>query len=71
MPASRDNVHLYKGRETEFYMCLTKDQHSSALIATKQAYALECIRRGKQYAVYTCPYCNYYHIGHKSAKYPG
>ena len=71
MRVSRQDKHKYLGRLDEFFSCLTKDCHVSAYIATRQAYALEVIRPGRQYAVYVCRYCGHYHIGRKSHKHPG
>ena len=68
MRANRQDHEEYQDRLDEFYSCLTKIAYSAALPATRQAYALECIRAGRQYAVYVCRYCGYYHVGRKSAK---
>jgi len=68
MPVDRKDVDLYKNRLTEFYQCLTKLKYVSQLVATKQAYSLECIRPGRTYNIYTCPWCGYYHIGRKSKR---
>lgn len=63
IPVPRDQWVLYTGHLTEFYGCLTKQIYLARLPATKQAYALESIRRGRLYNVYTCKFCGWYHIG--------
>lgn len=63
MPVSRNDVHLYLDDLGRFYGCLTKVPYASRLVATKFAYALECIRPGRVYDVYRCDFCEYFHIG--------
>lgn len=63
MPVSRQDAHKYLNDLTRFYTCLTKIGYVSRLPATKAAYALESIRLGRFYTVYSCPFCPYYHVG--------
>jgi rubrerythrin len=70
MRANRQDHAQYRDRLGEFYRCLTKVPYLSRIPATRQAYALECIRPGRIYTVYTCPHCGYYHVGRQPKK-PG
>lgn len=68
MKVNRTDLDKFADRLSEFYSCLTKDSYQSRIPATRQAYALECVRPGRQYAVYQCWYCGFYHVGRKSAR---
>lgn len=63
MIVSRQDAHKYKHDLTRFFTCLTKVPYVSRIPATKAAYALETIRFGRFYTVYSCPFCPYYHVG--------